>query len=78
MPGTLNINPVSITALNGGVVFIGITASDGDELWFSDGTAAGTKEIRDINPAPATPASVLRAGDRRIPVLLGARRDARH
>ena len=30
-PGTSNINPVSITSLNGGVVFIGITASDGDE-----------------------------------------------
>ena len=34
-------------------VYTATDASHGSELWFSDGTAGGTKMIRDINPGAA-------------------------
>ena len=36
-----------------GVFFSATNGIDGEELWASDGTAAGTRQIRDIRPGPA-------------------------
>jgi ELWxxDGT repeat protein len=60
-PGTyagtaLASHPRDLTAVNGRVLF---SATSGDvfnpdrELWTSDGTAAGTVQVKDINPQPA-------------------------
>jgi ELWxxDGT repeat protein len=41
-------------AVSGGKLFLSVlTASDGYELWVSDGTAAGTVMVKDIRPGPA-------------------------
>jgi ELWxxDGT repeat protein len=47
-----NISGRTITAFNGGVVFrrLDISGATGSELWKSDGTAAGTVIVKDINP----------------------------
>ncbi len=39
-----------LTAFNGGVLFAGTDPATGKELWFSNGTAAGTALVKDINP----------------------------
>jgi ELWxxDGT repeat protein len=53
-PGSGNAGPDWMTDIGGVLVF---TAADdgvnGQELWASDGTAAGTVLLRDINPGPA-------------------------
>ena len=36
------------------VLFRGLTPSEGIELWVSDGTAAGTRPLADVNPGPAS------------------------
>lgn len=54
VPGSqqANISGRTITAFNGGVVFrrLDISGATGSELWKSDGTAAGTMMVKDINP----------------------------
>ncbi len=55
-------------ALNGVLFFGGYTVDEGLELWRSDGTAAGTYLISDINPGPfssidSTLPLVVRAGN---------------
>ena len=54
VPGSqqANISGRTITAFNGGVVFrrLDISGATGSELWKSDGTAAGTVIVKDINP----------------------------
>lgn len=40
-----------LVAFNGGLVFAADDGVSGRELWFTDGTAAGTRLIADINPA---------------------------
>ena len=59
------------------VYFSATDATHGDELWRSDGTAAGTVLVKDINPGSA--GSVPRQPDRRQrhAVLHGQRRHAR-
>lgn len=42
-----------LTLHQGVLYFSGITASNGPELWRTDGTEAGTKLVRDINPGAA-------------------------
>jgi len=54
-----------LTPLGSGLVF---TANDGDhgvELWFSDGTEAGTRLLKDIRPGPlgALPLGLTSVGD---------------
>jgi ELWxxDGT repeat protein len=39
-----------LTLFNGIVVFVADNGSDGQELWRTDGTAAGTVMVKDINP----------------------------
>lgn len=43
----------SVAVMNGKLFFSGKTAANGSELWVSDGTAAGTKLVKDINPGTA-------------------------
>ena len=43
--------PEFITAINGKVVYAADDYSSGRELWISDGTKAGTKILKDINPS---------------------------
>jgi ELWxxDGT repeat protein len=45
-----NSNPDEFTSFNGEVFFKARNASNGLELWATDGTAAGTREIIDIQP----------------------------
>ena len=47
------ISGSTLTAFNGGVVFrrLDFGGTTGSELWKSDGTAAGTVIVKDINPA---------------------------
>ncbi len=47
-------------------VFAGLSASVGEELWVTDGTALGTGLLRDIYPGdvPSTPRQFTRLGDR--------------
>ncbi|QHT70450.1 T9SS type A sorting domain-containing protein [Rhodocytophaga rosea] len=42
--------PENLTAINGVVYFTGSSEKTGRELWRSDGTAAGTYQVKDINP----------------------------
>jgi ELWxxDGT repeat protein len=44
--------PSGITSMNGIVYFWANNGTNGMELWRSDGTAAGTKMLKDINPGP--------------------------
>lgn len=42
--------PVQGVAWNGGLLFAADDGSRGTELWFSDGTAAGTRLVKDLEP----------------------------
>jgi ELWxxDGT repeat protein len=57
--------PRAFTAIAGGVIFVAETPALGDELWFSDGTAAGTRLVRDIRPG------AIGSGIQQIAVLGG-------
>jgi ELWxxDGT repeat protein len=61
--GTIQIAPAAtrgptdqarLVATTSGLFFIGEQANSGPELWFSDGTAAGTRLVRDIFPGPSS------------------------
>src|SRR5207249_784832 len=54
VPGPGASNPVSLTNVNGTLLFSASDAISGNELWKSDGTAAGTVLVNDINPGPAS------------------------
>jgi ELWxxDGT repeat protein len=43
-------NPSSLTAFNGKLYFQAMDRAHGSQLWVSDGTAAGTQRVTDINP----------------------------
>ncbi|QHT70895.1 T9SS type A sorting domain-containing protein [Rhodocytophaga rosea] len=45
-----SLSPENLTAVNGVVYFTGSSEKTGRELWRSDGTAAGTYQVKDINP----------------------------
>jgi len=51
--GKFGSNPSYIGEVTNGFIFYASSAETGDELWFSDGTNAGTKLIKDINPGPS-------------------------
>lgn len=53
-PGKSGSNPSFVERLNGGFIFIANTPSTGNELWFSDGTDAGSILLKDINPGPGS------------------------
>jgi trimeric autotransporter adhesin len=47
-PGGTNLDTDGFTPLGGKLYFQAQTAADGSELWVTDGTAAGTQQVRDI------------------------------
>lgn len=49
-PGTLPSNPANFTQVGNQFYFTASTTGTGTELWKSDGTAAGTVLVKDINP----------------------------
>ncbi len=51
--GSIASNSSTSQILNGYVYFPAITAKYGCELWRTDGTAANTTMVKDINPGPA-------------------------
>jgi ELWxxDGT repeat protein len=50
-PDTAGADPDQLTAVGERVYFIADDGSHGDELWTSDGTAPGTRLVKDIDPA---------------------------
>jgi ELWxxDGT repeat protein len=68
----LNVTPgpqegqVSSTIYQGSLVFNGCTLQGGCELWASDGSIAGTRQVRDLTPGPASsaPHDFASAGER--------------
>jgi len=54
----------ALPQMGGAVFFVAADATSGDELWRSDGTAAGTWRVKDINPgnASAEPAELTVLG----------------
>jgi ELWxxDGT repeat protein len=51
-PGTADASPTELEGFNGNVYFSANDGIHGKELWTSDGTAAGTVLVEDINPGP--------------------------
>ena len=51
-PDTLGGGISMLHRLGDGLVFSAWTTATGRELWFSDGTEAGTEMITDLNPGP--------------------------
>src|SRR5947209_3680218 len=51
---TITSTPV---AMNGALFFTATDAAHGNELWTSDGTAAGTGLLKDIHPGPLSSAA---------------------
>ncbi len=51
--GVQSIEANTMVDLNGKVYFVAVDEDHGKEIWMSDGTAAGTQLVRDINPGPA-------------------------
>jgi len=52
-PGIGSKSPMDLTEVNGTLFFSGGDSSSGGwELWKSDGTEAGTVQVKDINPGP--------------------------
>ena len=54
MPGPASSEPAIMTAINGTMYFKAGRNTDGYELWATDGTAAGTRLVKDIFPGVAS------------------------
>ena len=50
--GTNSSSPGDLTNVNGTLFFSANDGMNGEELWKSDGTAAGTTLVKDINVGP--------------------------
>jgi ELWxxDGT repeat protein len=53
-PGNLGSSPQELTNVNGTLYFAADDGTNGSELWRSDGTAAGTILVKDIDPRVET------------------------
>ncbi len=53
-PGPQSSYPGQFTAVGGSLYFTANDGTDGDELWKTDGTTAGTVLVADINPGSTT------------------------
>lgn len=51
-PGAASSTPHNMRAVNGTMYFQAERAGQGNELWATDGTAAGTRFIKDLNSGP--------------------------
>ncbi len=49
-----NVFRFQLTAVANRIFFVAITDAAGSELWTSDGTVAGTRMVRDLDPGPAS------------------------
>ncbi|HZY84412.1 MAG TPA: ELWxxDGT repeat protein, partial [Gemmataceae bacterium] len=60
-----NLLPFNLTAFHGKVYFTASDPAHGEELWSSNGTAAGTHLVQDINPGSAgsAPSQLTVVGD---------------
>ncbi|HAS44242.1 MAG TPA: hypothetical protein DCS93_27435 [Microscillaceae bacterium] len=63
-PGSFGSSPENITKVRVGfsaseIYFTALTATNGRELWKSDGTDAGTVLVKDLNPSPSANASKI-------------------
>jgi ELWxxDGT repeat protein len=60
-PGTASSSPAGLTNADDRLFFKASDAAHGDELWKSDGTAAGTFLVKDIKPGPngSSPSGLL-------------------
>jgi len=67
LPAELGEDFVPITApilsVGAQFFFMGNTRTYGEELWVSDGTAAGTHIVKDLTPGPASSISLFPMGD---------------
>jgi ELWxxDGT repeat protein len=50
VPGLSGSNPGNLAVFNDKVFFSAFTSANGQELWVTDGTEAGTQLVKDINP----------------------------
>ena len=57
--------PANLTNVNGTLFFTADDGEHGVELWMSDGTASGTRIVKDINPGAdsSTPSNLIHVGD---------------
>jgi ELWxxDGT repeat protein len=63
-PGSANSFPLSFTIANNTLFFQASDGTNGAELWKTDGTAAGTVLIKDINPVgDSNPNTITAAGN---------------
>ena len=77
-PAAAALTPVSLTNVNGTLFFAANDGTHGDELWKSDGTAAGTVLVKDINPGGDRLRTPVDLDERqRHAVLRGRRRRTR-
>ncbi|MDA8745961.1 Ig-like domain-containing protein, partial [Rubripirellula amarantea] len=65
VPGFNGIDPTNLTNVNGTLFFSGREGSTGTEVWKTDGTAAGTMLVHDINPgfANSDPSGLVAVGN---------------
>lgn len=56
-----SLNPQSLTPAGTTLFFFGTSTAGGAELWATDATAAGTRQVKDINPGAGS--SVASGGD---------------
>ena len=47
----VGVNPSDLTAVGNTLYFLADDGVNGEELWKSDGTPAGTEMVEDINPS---------------------------
>lgn len=62
LPAQVRSMPSEFGEIGGKSVFVGSTAATGDELWVTDGTARGTRLLKDLCPGPCSAVSYARFG----------------
>ena len=68
----LSSNPSYLTVFNGALYFSAEDNTNGNELWKTDGTAAGTVIVKDINPGVASSSTPRSSNPSDLTVFNGA------